>query len=300
MIRSCYICLLPLIIILFSSCERYIEVELPVHIPRFTINAELQPGRPVMVSVTQSRGILEEPRFSPVRDATVEIIEEGGKSYMLDFRGEEQGYNMINGYMSNELLVQWGKTYEVIVSGKMETARSKVTVPYPVEIKSVDIQYTEGNMAEISVLFDDPPEKNFYEFSVTYSGIRIFEGIGGSNDTLFIHNEEVWLEPLNPAFSTDYNYTRNVLIDDGLFNGREANIQFSGSFNMRAELDVTVLMKNVSEEYYKFNNTVNLQNHVSGDPLAQPVQVFSNIHNGRGIFMASAQSLYNKKLSVSY
>jgi len=209
-------------------------------------------------------------------------------------------YTTFIGYTSDELFVQWGKTYEVIVSGRMETARSKVTIPHPVKIESVEILYTEGNMAEISVLFNDPPERNFYEFSVIYSGFRIFEGTGGSGDTLFIYNEEIWLEPLNPAYSTEYNYTRKVLIEDVLFNGREANIQFSGSFNSRAELDVTVMMKNVSEEYYKFNTTVNLQNHVSGDPLAQPVQVFSNIQNGRGIFMASAQSLYNKKLSVSY
>jgi len=295
--RNCYIYLLPLLLVLSASCERYIEVELPAHVPRFIINAQLEPGMPIMVFVTQSRGILQESNFSPVRDATVEIIEDGEISYFLEFRGVEQAYWTVNGYVSDELEIQPGKTYEVIVSGRMETARSKVTIPHPVEIKSVEIQHTAGNMAEISVLFDDPQERNFYEFSVTYSGFRVFEGWSGTTDTIPI-NGEVSLTPLNPAYQTDYWSRGKVLLDDALFNGREAKLQFSGAFNTRAELDVKVMMRNVTEDYYRYNTTLNLQQQVSGDPLAQPVQVFSNIENGRGIFMASTLSLYTKKFHI--
>jgi len=295
--RNCYIYLLLTFIVLFSSCERYIDVELPAHVPRFIVNAQLEPGMPAMVFVTHSRGVLQESNFSPVRDATVEIIEDGEKSYFLEFRGVEQAYWTVNGYVSDELEIQQGKTYEVIVSGRMETARSKVTIPYPVEIKSVEILHTAGNMAEISVLFDDPLERNFYEFSVTYSGFRVFEGWSGTTDTIPITGE-VKLEPLNPAYQTEYWSRGKVLLDDALFNGREAKLQFSGTFNTRAELDVKVMMRNVTEDYYRYNTSLNLQQQVSGDPLAQPVQVFSNIENGRGIFMASTLSLYTKKFHI--
>lgn len=296
--RNCYKYLLPFMLVLFASCEKYIEVELPAHVPKFIVNAQLEPGLPVMVFVTHSRGILQDSNFSPVRDATVEIIEDGEKSYYLEFKGVQQTYWTVNGYVSDELEIKHGKTYEVIVSGRMETARSKVTIPYPVEIKSVDIHHLGGNSVEMTVFFDDPQERNFYEFSVAYSGFEIYEGWRGSGsiDTVF-HKGEVWLEPLNPAYKSDRSRGK-VLIDDALFNGREIDLQFSTTLSTRAELDVKVIMKNVTEDYFKYNNTLNLQNQVSGDPLAQPVQVFSNIQNGRGIFMASAQTTFTKKFHI--
>jgi len=297
--RNCYRYLLLIFIVLFSSCERYIEVELPAHIPRFIVNAQLEPGMPVMVFVTQSRGILQESNFSPVRDATVEIIEDGEISYFLEFRGVEQAYWTVNGYVSDELEIQSGKTYEVIVSGRMETARSKVTVPNPVALKSVEIQQGNDNMSEITIIFDDTQERNFYEFSVSFSAMRILEGWGGTIDTVY-HTGDIGIEPLNPVYKKNYNTRGKVLLDDGLFNGREARLQFSGNFNFLGNMEIKIIMKSVTEDYFKYYSTLNLQNQVSGDPLAQPVQVFSNIEGGRGIFMGVAQTEYIKKAKLTF
>jgi len=297
--KKYYIYLLPLLAILFTSCEKYIDGDIPAHTPRFIVNAQLEPGKPVMVFVTQSRGILQESSFSPIDDATVEITENGERSYFLEFREVEQIYWSVNGYVSDELEIKAGNTYEVIVSGRMETAKSKVTVPHPVSLSSVEIQQGSGNNSELTIIFDDPVVRNFYEISVTYSAFRILEGWNGSIDTVY-HTGDIGLEPLNPAYKKDHQFRGRVLLDDALFNGREARIQFSTNFNFNANLEIKVIMKSVTEEYYKYYSTLNLQNHVSGDPLAQPVQVYSNIEGGRGIFMGAAQTEYVKKVDFTF
>ncbi|MFT6867249.1 MAG: hypothetical protein ACJA08_002089 [Cyclobacteriaceae bacterium] len=43
-------------------------------------------------------------------------------------------------------------------------------------------------------------------------------------------------------------------------------------------------IKKVSEEYYKYEQTSQLQFDIGGDPFSQPVPVFNNIENGFGIF----------------
>jgi len=297
--KKSYLYLLPFLAILFSSCEKYLEVELPAHTPKFIVNAILEPGSPVLVFVTQSRGILQDSNFDPVRDATVEIIEDGETSYFLEFRGVEQRFWNVNGYVADEMEIKAGKSYEVIVSGRMETARSKVTIPQSVPFTSVDIQQALGNEAEITLVFDDPQERNFYEFSVSFSGFRVYESYGGRMDTSFISGES-WIEPLNPAYKKDYSTRGKVLIDDTLFNGREAKLEFTGPLNTRTELDVIVTMRSVTEDYFKYFTSLNLQNFVSGDPLATPVQVFSNIEGGRGILIGATPSVHVEKFSFTF
>jgi len=43
-------------------------------------------------------------------------------------------------------------------------------------------------------------------------------------------------------------------------------------------------LSSVSEDYYKYNVTLAKYEQTQGDPFAQPVQVYSNIENGFGIF----------------
>ena len=49
--------------------------------------------------------------------------------------------------------------------------------------------------------------------------------------------------------------------------------------------EIYFVLKNISKSYYDFQSTYGLQDWNDGDPFAQPVQVFSNIENGIGIFM---------------
>ena len=52
-------------------------------------------------------------------------------------------------------------------------------------------------------------------------------------------------------------------------------------------------LKNHSEDYYMYKKTFNVYQSVRGNPFAEPVQVFSNIENGYGIFWICSNSSGN-------
>ena len=51
-----------------------------------------------------------------------------------------------------------------------------------------------------------------------------------------------------------------------------------------------LVLRNVTEEYYNYNFTRDLQASVESNPFAQPVQVFDNIGGGLGVFAGYSQT----------
>ena len=63
------------------------------------------------------------------------------------------------------------------------------------------------------------------------------------------------------------------------------------SSNSYKTLSITLHLQNISKSYYYYRTSLELYKDASRNPFAQPVQVFSNINNGFGIF-AGAQVSY--------
>jgi len=284
----------PLLAIIISttlSCQKHLDVEFPPHRPEFVLNASLEPGKPIHVFVTDSRDVLDARAVSPVRDAMVEIIEEGQKAIPLTFKSLSREDNSINGYTTEEQEIRSGGTYELIVSGRLETAKSKVSIPEPVAIKAVEITQAEGEEADFTVTFDDPEGRNYYEFVVYFRGINVRNLAEGRSDTTFYEGNP-WLAPLHPAYQREFSTGRNLLIDDLLFEGREVKVGFSAQMMRGIELEVTVFLKNITEYHYNYHTALGLQRNTRDDPFAQPVHVPSNVENGLGVVKASAASSF--------
>lgn len=54
-----------------------------------------------------------------------------------------------------------------------------------------------------------------------------------------------------------------------------------------------VVLRTVTEDYYQYNYTRDLQASVENNPFAQPVQLYDNIDGGLGIFAGYSQTEYN-------
>ena len=50
---------------------------------------------------------------------------------------------------------------------------------------------------------------------------------------------------------------------------------------------IRIYLHNISKSYYYYRTSLELYQNTSGNPFAQPVQVYSNIENGFGIFAGS-------------
>lgn len=284
-----YIILVLILLFITSACETHgvIELELPNHQPLFTVMGSLEAGVPVDLIITKSKGILEGNDYPTVKDANVIIIEEGEKAYPLYYFDREYMEIDAGGYTSDELEIKAGKTYELVVSGKnMPTATSTVTIPMPIEIKSysrADIQRMSiGNqpIVEFSIDIEDPDAKNFYEIS--FHGKMLNSIYGGQG----------WIIPTNPSHYKNQGYGQPIiLISDANFNAQTVNIGFFAGVELR-QLEAVRLyeyhieLKHVTEDYYRYHQTSDLQRETRNDPLAQTVQVHSNIKNGLGTLKA--------------
>jgi hypothetical protein len=49
-------------------------------------------------------------------------------------------------------------------------------------------------------------------------------------------------------------------------------------------------LRSISKEYYDYQTSLNEYWNADGNPFAQPVQVFTNIENGFGIFAGFGKS----------
>jgi len=99
----------------------------------------------------------------------------------------------------------------------------------------------------------------------------------------------------DPALTGEDEYLDKLLLTDRLFDGKDHSISFKLDPYFANVENVSIYFTSISESYYDYKTTLSLQKEVSGDPFAQPVQVFTNIQHGLGIFAAYNQDEWKLK-----
>ena len=69
------------------------------------------------------------------------------------------------------------------------------------------------------------------------------------------------------------------------------------NFNKKS---VDIVLRRVSENYYNFRISQQLQADTYYDPLAEPVLVYSNVENGLGVFGSYVQSKLTYQLELQF
>jgi hypothetical protein len=279
-----------------GSCETTVDIDIPFEKPQVTLNAELVDNTSPEVRLTYSRHILDDNwEFEPVTQAEVKLIMEN-ETYSLSYDTENQVYSNL------DYLIEGGKEYrvEVLLAG-YDIVSASEKVPDQVPVKQLIYNGTAqsdiwSSSDDITLVFDDPAGDNFYEISAYYFREDYYIDQDG-NQIWYTENYPIYLAPKNPTYENDFNTNGAVLIDDKLFEGKEANIDFftEGIYlGQENGGEIHFVLKAVSSSYYLFRSTYGLQDWNDGDPFAQPVQVYSNIENGIGILMTG--NISSKKM----
>jgi hypothetical protein len=279
-----------------GSCETTVDIDIPFEKPQVTLNAEFVHNTFPQVRLAYSRHILDDNwEFDPITQAEVKLIT-GNEIYYLSYN-EEAGE-----YIDLEYLIEGGKEYtvEVLLAG-YDVVRASEKVPDQVPVKELIYNGTAqsdiwSSTADITLVFDDPAGDNYYEISAYYYREDYYTDQDG-NQVLYTENYSIYLAPKNPTYENDFNTNGAVLIDDLLFEGKEVKIDFltdGNFFQLENGGEIYFVLKAVSASYYLFQSTYGLQDWNDGDPFAQPVQVYSNIENGIGIFMTG--NISSKKM----
>jgi len=286
MMRCKLLNLLIIVVGVATSCTNVTDIEIALDEPKYVLNCLLAPDSSWHVTLTKSLNIQQaQYYFDPVTDATVEIYDHN--DLLIESLAPSKTDWHLGQYDGNLKPVQ-GERYMVKaqVAGGL-TLLARTYVPQNVPISSYRIDSTlfksNGEPVQMTISIQDPPEQtNYYLIKVL-------------RDYYYVHNadtirqrEDVYYELVDPSFQENFN----LPVNDNLFNGKmhDFEIKISGFGYSAVTENVQLLLLTISEEYYLYLTTKDLQERIEGDPFAQPAPIFSNVENGIGIFAAYSTS----------
>lgn len=272
------------------SCTKTIDIDLPEHESKLVINSLFTRGERIAVNISQSTSILGGTppgvfgaSVNLYRDGTlVETANAGDSIYLASFGPVENG------------------TYSVEVSApEFETVLATDSMPSKTEINyalSTDEVWFNDIGTKLKLIklgfTDTDPNLNFFELSLNVryldpyvlppdqSYIAELASIGGI------------IDPVLEEAALYYEQTNGLVFDDKSFTNGNCDLEiFAGILNNNSdEYELIVDLKSISENYYKYKNQLGIYlNHEDGDifeGIPDPVNLFSNIENGYGIFAA--------------
>ena len=275
------------VLFITAGCETTVDVELPDHEPRLVINELFVADSAWRVSVTRSQGIQEADRRAapPVENATVVIRANDRVVDTLTYTDEEI-YRSLDADASQP---QVGTPYTLRVSAPgFETAEATGQAPRPVPFR---IALREGEHSDVDVTITDPAGRD------NYYALFVYEKIVGPERTV---RQALLFTSASPLLKDDVQidfgdggrarYER-ALFTDETFQGetrrvtlRIRDLETPSQLPPEVERFVIVVLASLSEASYEYQRTADLADDTEDNPFSEPVQVFSNVNGGLGIF----------------
>jgi hypothetical protein len=278
------------------SCQKEIELEYPTPEPKLVVNCLFSPDSLFKVRVGKILAFNDTSTSFIVENAECEIFENGVFSEKLKY--QDNGF-----YISEFLTPKSGNTYELIVSAEGFPIVSAIdTVPYPVNIENLYFELNtlydaldETYFNDINIIFNDNQALyNYYQLKLICE--RISEDSTMQKDNLIFEKTND-LTLLNTGL-IEYQPTL-IPFSDILFNGQnyflttfyKLPFAMSDGENVYYEThNIIVYFNSISYQYYQYSRKMimHIRNQESDifEGIGDPVEMYSNIQNGYGIFAA--------------
>jgi Domain of unknown function (DUF4249) len=310
--------LLSLIVISGSSCD---PVEINADIPdvsgMISVNSYVAADSTWIVDVARVRFVLRpfaSTDFVALEDAKVLIYEGDEMITELLYRRLRSGAEHFFS-VEGAPLPQEGKTYKIVVSvdGHPDvtancTVPRRVPILYgaltgkkPQESGKIVSRFYDSDVASVypvfpvEIWFDDPPGANYYEMMVKFRMDPKREFEYSTALPMFVTRDAslhdvVPTVDLLDATSTDLYYA--VFFKDGQRDGQRIAIDgfVPAHFGPFDGTEFQIILRNVSEDYYKYQLTREVHVMTRGSYFAQPANVHNNIQNGIGVFAGYSES----------
>lgn len=168
---------------------------------------------------------------------------------------------------------------------------SETTLRYPRKVEIYDIEYKfEGGVdndgdptSSFTFKFDDPAgEENFYDISI-YLMRETENSVGYTSRNIFC--PDVIAEP------SENN--GDVIFNDITFDGetKELELRVNRRF-LEPNQRYVIKWSTTSKDQYQFNKTILAYEEADDNPFLSPVQVHTNVNNGKGMIGLSYRDWY--------
>lgn len=303
-----------------SSCEQDLEPSLPGFESKLVVHSFINPGIPITVFLTENVDILSTERPNHVTGSTITLYEDDVMIEVLEetsIEQENQGFvDMVSldGVYQLNYHPKKGSEYRIEVEN---TNYPHVTAITEIPVQTSNFEITLSEPSNIDVYHEGIESQVWADYS---ADIKIADAQGPNYYSIalisesrgyqvgYINDELVECEVTEPGlFEMDFR-SNSIIFEDGensqftdqgglvfsddLFENKE--FEFRIEFRGQSSLIVCngteyfdsfhIQVRTLSKEYYEYIKTTTLQKAVLEDPFAEPVQIFSNIAGGLGIF----------------
>ncbi len=307
--KYCFVLLIPII---FFACSEAIDFKVEESEKKIVINSLITPDSLLKINLSKSLGVLEKDRdMKFISDADVSLFENDDFLEKLSFQ--------INGYYHSTIYPKENNTYKIVITHpQLPAAEAQSTVPPKVTIDSINADFTIveemsewydydknqyydttfyffENGLRINVSFTDPAyQKNYYLLTFTayqteydYPPPR-YEPVPIGKRMKALTYDIMTISEMNYWYIDSYE---GYVFTDDLFNGKSHTVFADLSYEHELpESNLKVNLLSVSEEMFEYITSRNKYDMAIENPLAEPVNVYSNIKNGFGFFSAFSAS----------
>ncbi len=290
-------------ILLITSCEDAFttvkEINLPEHEKKIAVFSSLNDSI-CRIFISHSKSIDDNSGYDIVK-ANVNIYKNDKSFFSFVYPDDLKHGNITNSFIALPKSINEGEKYELEVeSSEYGIAKANQIVPDSPEIK--DFLYSEGfyieqydTLDKLEFTIEDDGEKeNFYLFNASLTFFKLTR----SKLNLDVSTDD----PLVKEFYG--NFERGFILSDKTFNGQNKKMILklqSYSFQYPPDPDeyldtVELKVKSITKDYYNFLLSQIQYNQSQDNPFAEPVNIYSNIKNGYGLFSAEKSQFKTIKI----
>lgn len=287
------------IIVFFAACTKDIAVKVPYTPPKIALNCSTEVGEPIQVDISRSISLADYNKgvSTHLSNVTVVLTANDGHSETLTYDP------LVDKYVAKQV-AQTGATYSIIASAPT-FANATASTAVPVKISITNLVHTlnarknsDGNDQDaLQLSFTDPSTTGDYYIIKLFAPMDSFYS---SSSSFCVNSGDASIESTDNS-DLDVNSclsSNGIFVRDALFNGRDkelklyANSQYlQPSFNGTDTLYPYIELYHVTEAYFRYLKSYEVYNNTKDNPFAEPVNVYSNVSNGYGIFSIIAKDM---------
>ena len=297
-IRHTRFLLMGFILLLAMGCEKIIDINIPDSERKVVVNGIISADQTLSVNLSKSLTVLEPDELVYLTGADVNLF--NGAVMVGKLAADTAGQYFLPGFKP-----QTGLTYRLTVDYPgLKSIEATTTVPEMVPITSYDTLITTSEWGykdyRLKVVFDDPENvPNYYGLSVfiTFKEIDYLT----MEPTGKVITRLLYIYSDSDLFLKDesHNYGGKIYFDDLLFDGQNKTTEVGIYDYMFYEADtvqVEVHLEQLDPSYYKYVVSNEAYQSAHNNPFAEPVQVYTNVSGGFGIF--SSYSFASRSFTV--
>lgn len=266
----------------FSSCKKVIDFNADYVDQRLVVNSFIKTDSLITIKLSKSRIILDNAPVEGVQNATVKLYENG--EFLETMTEKDDGL-----YVSENRAV-FGNKYSLTASASgYDDVSCQTEVPYRNEIISIDTSSSFDEYGNKTLDFQIEITQNvlqddYYCFRLKYIAQKSEE-----EDGYYYYNGDYYVYPsTNDVIVEETDWDGGLLFSDRLMTNDKYTLTGSVQSYYYDTIWLRFELYSYSKEMYDYQISKTKHLDAQGNPMMEPIIVYSNVSSGMGIFGAGA------------